>query len=278
MENNKIILFQDKSVRRVWLDDQWYFSVIDVVGILTDSPQPSSYWNKVKKEILKESDLLRFWQKLKLKGQDGKTYPSDCANTEGILRILMNIPSPKVEPFKLWMAQVGYERIQEIENPELAIDRAGEMYRAKGYPDDWIGYREKSILIRKELTDEWKKRGVKEGQEYAILTAEISKATFGLTPTEYKDLKGLDRQNLRDHMTNLELIYTMLGEESTRSIAVDKDAQGFQENQEAAIMGGAIAAKSRHYFERKTGQKVIKSSNFLALDKPEEQTGDIDKE
>lgn len=278
MENNKIILFQDKSVRRVWLDEQWYFSVIDVVEILTDSPQPSSYWHKVKKEILKESDLLRFWQKLKLKGQDGKTYPSDCANTEGILRILMNIPSPKAEPFKLWMAQVGYERIQEIENPELAIDRAGEMYKAKGYPEDWIGYREKSILIRKELTEEWKKRGVKEGQEYAILTAEISKATFGLTPAEYKDLKGLDRQNLRDHMTNLELIYTMLGEESTRSIAVDKDAQGFEENQEAAIMGGDIAAKSRHYFEKKTGQKVIQSSNFLALDKPEEKTGDIDKE
>lgn len=262
MENKKIILFQEKTVRRVWHDGQWFFSIIDVIGILTESDNHQTYWYVLKK---REPQLLTICKKLKFLAPDGKMRPTDCANTEGLLRIIMSIPSPKAEPFKLWLAQVGKERIEEIENPELMTERQAEIYRAKGYSEEWIAYRGKSFQIRKNLTDEWKKRGITEGHEYSILTAEIAKATFGLTPAEYKQLKGLHSEShkLRDHMTDLELIYTMLGEEATRSIAVDKNAQGFDENHEAAIIGGGIAQRSRIDFEKTTGRKVVSASNFL---------------
>jgi DNA-damage-inducible protein D len=265
-QNNKIVLFQEKQIRRVWHQEEWWFSVIDVVGILSESSIPSRYWNDLKRRVSKESgnnDVYAKCVKLKLVAEDGKNYPSECANTENLLRIVMSIPSPKAEPFKLWLAQVGAERIEEIENPELGIERVKELYKAKGYSNEWISTRLKSIDIRKELTDEWKGRGVKEGQEYAILTAEIAKATFGVTPSEHKDLKGLDRQNLRDHMTNLELIFTMLGEESTRQIAVEEDALGFEDNFDVAQKGGKAAGVARKQYEKNRNVKVVSSSNFI---------------
>lgn len=200
MDNNsQIILFQEKQIRRVWHEEAWWFAIADVIEMLTDSPQPRQYWTKVKKKIAEESQLYPIWIQLKLEAADGKRYTTDCANTQGLFRIIMSIPSPKAEPFKLWLAQLGNERMEEVENPELAAERARELYRAKGYPDDWIEMRLKSIDIRNQLTNEWKNRQVQEGQEYAILTAEIAKATFGLTPTEHKELKSLKRKNLRDH-------------------------------------------------------------------------------
>ena len=263
--DNQLIPFEGKEIRKVWLDEQWYFSIIDVIDILTESPQPSSYWNKVKKTVLKENQSLRFWQRLKLKSNDGKNYLTDCANTEGVLRIVMSVPSPKVEPLKLWLAQMGKQAIDEAENPELLTERQAEIYKAKGYPDEWIKRRVQSIETRKMLTDEWKNRGVKEGEEYAILTATIAKGTFGVTPSEHSKLKGLARQNLRDHMTPLELVFTALSEEVTRSIVVKDDAQGFNENQEAAAYGGSIAADARQRLERERGVKVVSNENFLVL-------------
>ena len=263
--DNQLIPFEGKEIRKVWLDEQWYFSIIDVIDILTESPQPSSYWNKVKKTVLKENQSLRFWQRLKLKSNDGKNYLTDCANTEGVLRIVMSVPSPKVEPLKLWLAQMGKQAIDEAENPELLTERQAEIYKAKGYPDEWIKRRVQSIETRKMLTDEWKNRGVKEGEEYAILTATIAKGTFGVTPSEHSKLKGLARQNLRDHMTPLELVFTALSEEVTRSIVVKDDAQGFNENQEAAAYGGSIAADARQRLERERGVKVVSNENFLGL-------------
>jgi DNA-damage-inducible protein D len=258
------IQFQDNAVRRVEHEGEWYFSIVDIIGILLpESPNHKTYWYVLKK---REPQLLTVCKKLKLKGEDGKNYPSDCANTEGVFRIIMSVPSPKAEPFKLWLAQVGKQALDETENPEILTAKQAEIYRAKGYPDEWITSRIKSIEIRQELTDEWKKRGVTEGAEYALLTAEIAKSTFGLTPSEHSNLKGLERQNLRDHMTNLELIFTMLGEESTRSVAVSEDAQGFNENYDAAKMGGDIAGNARRYYEKKTGNKVVMPVNFLAKD------------
>ncbi len=266
MENsNKLIVFQDKSIRRQWMDGAWWFSIIDVIEILTENKRPSKYWNDLKKKIEKEreSEFSEKIGKLKFKGADGKMYPTDCATTKTILRIIMSVPSPKAEPFKLWLAEVGEERIEEIEDPELGIERIKEIYRAKGYTEKWIETRLKTIDIRKELTEEWKQRGVKEGQEYSILTAEISKAAFGLTPSEYKDLKGLDKQNLRDHMTDLELIFTMLGEAATRISAVRTDARGFEENRESAIEGGGAAGNSLKAFETNMNVKVVSPDNFL---------------
>ena len=264
-QNNKIILFQEKAIRRIWYNEQWYFSIIDVIEILTENKRPSKYWNDLKKKIEKEreSEFSEKIGKLKFKGSDGKMYPTDCATTKTILRIIMSIPSPKAEPFKLWLAEVGEERIEEIENPEIGIERIREIYRAKGYSEKWIETRLKTIDIRKELTEEWRQRGVKEGQEYSILTAEISKATFGLTPSAYKDLKGLDKQNLRDHMTDLELIFTMLGEAATRISAVRTDAQGFEENQGSALEGGGAAGTSLKAFEINMNVKVVSPENFL---------------
>jgi hypothetical protein len=235
------------------------------MGVLTGSPTPGKYWEKIKKRMDTEtlSDVSPIWGKLKLLASDGKMRPTDCANTEGVFRVLMSVPSPKAEPLRLWLASLGKQAIEETENPELAIERAKELYKAKGYSDQWIDSRLQSIEVRKQLTDEWKKRDVEEGREYAILTAEIAKATFGLTPTEHKDLKGLERQNLRDHMTTLELIFTQLGEEMTRKLAVEHDALGFRENSEAAKQGGRAAGDARRAAEKRTNVKVVSPDNFL---------------
>lgn len=263
-QEKKIIIFQEKEIRRVWHKEEWWFAVVDVIEILTGSPRSRKYWNALKTKLLNEgySELSQKLGQLKVPSSDGKMYSTDCANTETMFRIIQSIPSPKAEPFKLWLAKVGYERIQEIENPELAAQRARAYYQALGYSEEWIERRLQSIAIRSQLTDEWKNRGVQEGQEYAILTAEISRATFGLTPGEYKDLKGLKRENLRDHMTGLELIFTMLGEEGTRIEAIKADALGFSENKDAAIKGGIGAGKALDAFEESTGNKVVTSENF----------------
>ena len=262
--NNKIILFQEKEIRRVWHNEEWYFSIVDVIETLTDSPSPRTYWSKLKAKMLAESQLNPNWVQLKMQSADGKSYKTDCTSTEGIFRIIMSVASPKAEPFKLWLAQLGKERIDEIENPELAAERARGYYKAMGYDDAWIEMRMKTIEVRGELTDEWKGRGVQEGREYAILTAEISKATFGVTPSEYKEVKDLKKENLRDHMTNLELIFTMLGEETTRKNVVAQEAQGFEENKTAAIQGGKAAGKALGAYEQETGEKVMTANNFKA--------------
>jgi DNA-damage-inducible protein D len=266
---NKIVIFGAKRIRRTWHEEQWFFSVVDIIGALTDSDNPRNYWNMMKARERKQSDvqLSTFCVQLKLTSADGKTYKTDCVNTESAFRIIQSIPSPKAEPFKRWLARVGYQRIQEIENPELTQQRMKELYQEKGYPADWIEKRMRSIAIRDELTDDWKQRGIKEQKDFAILTAEISKATFGLTPTQYKDLKGLDRENLRDHMTDLELIFTMLGEAATTEIARNRDAQGFVPNKVAAHDGGTIAGNARRQLEHKSGKRVVTRQNYLT-DKP----------
>ena len=263
-QSNKIIVFQEKQIRRVWQEEEWWFAVVDVIAVLTDSAKPRDYWYRLKKREKESSgvELSTICRQLKLESTDGKKYKTECATTEGMFRIIQSIPSPKAEPFKQWLAKVGYERVQEIENPELAAERAREYYKALGYDDKWIETRLQSIQVRGQLTDEWKNRDVKEGLEYAILTAEISKATFGLVPSEYKNLKGLQKENLRDHMTNLELIFTMLGEEQTRQESIKDDAQGFEENREAAIKGGTAAGDAREAFEKRTGDKVVSNQNF----------------
>ncbi len=260
MEHNKIVLFQEKKIRREWLNDEWYFSVIDILEVLTDSLNPRKYWSVLK---LREPQLATICSQLKMVSADGKKYATDCSNSKGIFRIIMSVPSPKAEPFKLWLAQLGQERMDEVENPELAANRARALYRAKGYPDDWIEMRLKSIEVRQQLTDEWKDRDVKEGQEYSILTAEIARATFGVTPSEHKEIKNLRRENLRDHMTNLELIFTMLGDEGTRREAIKTDANGFEENREAAIEGGLAAGDALQAYEKRTGEQVVSADNFL---------------
>ncbi|MDO8726410.1 MAG: Bro-N domain-containing protein [Candidatus Methanoperedens sp.] len=229
-------------MRRVWHEDQWYFSVVDVVRVLTDSSIPRRYWSDLKSDLSDEGfEPYDKIVQLTLQAEDSKMRLTDCANTESMFRIIQSIPSPKAEPFKRWLAKVGYERVQEIEDPELAQKRMKEIYKLKGYSDDWIEKRVRGIAIRDELTGEWDKRGIKTNSEYSILTAEISKATFGLTPVEYKKVKGLKRENLRDHMNDLELIFTMLGEASTTKIARNKDATGFDENKDAAKEGGTVA-------------------------------------
>lgn len=232
MEETKIAIFKGKNIRKVIFNDEWWFSVIDIVNALTDSLNPRDYWFKMKIREKDESgiQLSTNCRQLKLRAPDGKLRETDCANTENIFRIIQSIPSPKAEPFKRWLAKVGYERVQEIEDPELATKRAKALYKAKGYSDDWIEKRMRGIAIREELTDEWKKRHVGQEREYAILTAEISQATFGMTPSEYKKFKGLAYQNLRDHMDDLELIFTMLGEASTTRIAKTKNTMGFTQN------------------------------------------------
>ncbi|MBL7817998.1 MAG: Bro-N domain-containing protein [Saprospiraceae bacterium] len=273
MENQKAMTpFEGKEIRKIWHDEQWYFSIVDIIGVLTDSIVPRNYWATLKK---REPQLLTVCQQLKMYSTDGRKRLTDCADTEGVLRIVMSVPSPKAEPLKLWLAQVGTERIKETENPELAFERAREIYRAKGYPEDWIGYREKSIIARKLLTEEWKQRGVKENIEYSILTAEIAKGTFGLTPSEHAKLKGLENQNLRDNMTLLELIFTALGEEVTRQVAIKEEAQGFLQNQEAAILGGNFAGNARVRLETERGIKVVSSDNFLSLDSGKEKTDEL---
>ncbi len=266
---DKLIVFGAKQIRRLWIDDQWYFSIVDIVAALTDSDNPRDYWYRMKHREKASSgfQLSTLCRQLKLTSADGKSYKTEAVNTEAAFRIIQSIPSPKAEPFKRWLAQVGYERVQEIENPELAQQRMRQLFKEKGYPDDWIEKRVRGIAVRDELTDEWQKRGIAEQKDFAILTSEISKATFGVTPADYKKLKGLKRENLRDHMTDLELIFTMLGEAATTEIARNKDAQGFTENQLAARDGGTVAGDARRQLEAKSGKKVITANNYLT-DKP----------
>lgn len=274
---NHIAVFQEKTIRRTWHNEEWWFSVADVCGVLTESADPGAYWRKLKQRLTAEgSEVVTNCHGLKLLAPDGKERITDCANTEGLFRIIQSIPSPRAEPFKRWLAQVGYERVKEIENPELASARARELYQAKGYPKDWIEKRLRSIAVRGELTDEWKARGVAEGKEYAILTAEIARATFGVTPGEHSQLKGLDQvrtgNNLRDHMTDLELIFTMLGEASTTEIARRKDAQGFDENRDVAKQGGAVAGNARKELEAKSGKPVVSRANYSGLNPADKDT------
>jgi DNA-damage-inducible protein D len=264
--NNQLAVFEQKEIRQIEHNGEIWFSIIDIIQVLTDSPNPNRYWTDIKRRSAKENgQSYAFCVSLKLAGSDGKKYKTDCANTEGVLRIIMSVPSPKAEPLRLWLAENGRQTLIETENPEVGIDRLTEIYRAKGYNNEWIERRLKSIEVRKELTDEWKQRDVKEGQEFSILTAAIAKETFGLNPSEHSKLKGLDKQNLRDNMTEMELIFTMLSESATRSIAIRDDAQGFNENHDAAIRGGSATGDARRSFEEKMGLKVVSSENFLGF-------------
>ncbi|MBN2745817.1 MAG: Bro-N domain-containing protein [Bacteroidales bacterium] len=267
-----IKLFQDKKIRSLWdeEEEQWYFSVIDVVETLTDSINPRDYWFKMKKrEKVSGIELSTICRQLKLHASDGKLRTTDCANVKGLFRIIQSIPSAKAEPFKLWLSQVGYERLQEIENPELAQERMKALYEQKGYPQDWIDKRLRGIAIRQNLTDEWKERGITLEKDYAILTAEISKATFGMTPSDYKEFKGLDKksQNLRDHMTDLELIFTMLGERVTTEISQNEKPNSFVENLKVAKRGGGVAGVARKQTEKELGRSIISNKNFLEENK-----------
>ncbi len=267
---SNIKLFVSKKVRSQWNEQEqkWYFAIVDVIAILTDSPNPQVYWRVMKKRLLAEgNETVTNCNALKMEAADGKMRMTDVADTQQLFRLIQAIPSPKAEPFKLWLAKVGQERLNEIENPELAAQRMREIYKAKGYSDEWIEKRMRGIAVRDELTSEWKKRGVKEGKEYSILTAEISRATFGLAPSEYKNLKGLTKssENLRDHMTDLELIFSMLGEASTTEIARNKNALGFNKNLNAAKEGGTVAGNARRELEHKSGKKVVTSKNFKQL-------------
>lgn len=260
----KLAVFKGKEIRRTLHNNEWWFSVNDVIEVLTDSIDSRQYIKKVRQ---RDPELDSYWgticTPLEMIAKDGKKREVNCANTEGLFRIIQSIPSPKAEPFKRWLAKVGYERVQEIEDPELGSKRVREIYKAKGYSEAWIERRMRSIAIREELTEEWQQRGVQEQKDYAILTAEISKATFGMYPSEYKKFKNLKKENLRDHMNDLELIFSMLGEASTTEIARNKNAQGFEENKESAVQGGHVAGRARRDLENKSGRKVITSENYL---------------
>src|SRR3989339_598739 len=262
-ETTKIAIFRGRKIRKTIYRNEWWFVIVDVVSALTDSVQPDGYIKDMRR---RDQELSKGWGQiatpLSVKTLGG-LQKLNCANTEGIFRIIQSVPSPKAEPFKLWLARVGYERIQEIEDPELATKRTRALYKAKGYPDAWIEKRMRGIAIREELTDEWNKRGVKEQRDYAILTAEISKATFGMTPSEYKKFKNLRRENLRDHMNDLELIFSMLGEASTTEITRNHDTQGFKQNKKAAQKGGKIAGDARENLEKETGKRVSTRKNYL---------------
>jgi len=259
-----LAVFQGKEIRKTLHNNEWWFSVSDIVEALTDSTDPRQYVKKMRqRDLALDANWGTICTPLAMTAPDGKTRKTNSANTEGIFRIIQSIPSPKAEPFKRWLAKVGYERVQEIENPELATKRTKALYRAKGYSDAWIEKRMRGIAVRAELTDEWKNRGVKREPEYAILTAEISKAAFGLTPSEYRELKGLERENLRDHMTDLELIFSMLGEAATTEITRKQDVQGLPENKIAARKGGLIAGGAREKLEKETGAKVVSEENYL---------------
>jgi hypothetical protein len=262
---NTLVVFKGKDIRRVLHENEWWFSVIDVVAVLSESANPRDYWYKMKVRVKDEdgAELSTICRQLKLASSDGKKYETDCANTEGLFRIIQSIPSPKAEPFKRWLAKVGYERVQEIENPELATKRTRMLYKLKGYSDDWIEKRMRGIAIREELTDEWQKRGAKEQRDYEILTAEISKATFGVTPGEYKKLKKLKRENLRDHMDDFELIFAMLGERSTTEIHRNENSKGVAKLKSDAKAGGEIAGDARKALEKRLGRPVVTPNNFL---------------
>lgn len=284
---SSIKLFQDKKIRSVWdeTEQQWYFSVVDVVAALTDSVNPTDYLKKMRK---RDASLAAYLgtncPQVEMMTESGKRRKVLAANIKGLFRIIQSIPSSKAEPFKLWLAQVGYDRIQEIENPELAQERMKELYEQKGYPKDWIDKRLRGIAIRQNLTDEWKERGITEKSDYAILTAEISKATFGLTPSEYKKYKGLMKknQNLRDHMSDLELIFTMLGERVTTEISQKEKPDTFIENKQVAQRGGNVAGVAREQAEKELGRSIVSNQNFLLdseLDTSEPQLPfDVDDE
>ena len=258
-------VFEGKQIRKTIHEGEWWFAIVDVVEVLTESPTPRQYWGKIKKREFTDIQLSPIWIQLKLEAADGKKYSTDCANSKGMFRIIQSIPSPKAEPFKQWLAQVGYERIQEIENPELAQDRMKQLYEQKGYPKDWIDKRLRGIAIRQNLTDEWKDRGISSEQDFSILTAEIAKATFGITPTEHKDLKGLSRkrENLRDHMTDLELIFTMLGEKVTTEISRTERPDTFERNKKVAKRGGSVAGTARKETEKELGRSIVSTENYL---------------
>ena len=268
-DKKKLIVFENKKIRRIWHSDDWFFSVVDVVGALTDSDNPRNYWNmlKIREQESNGIELYTNCVQLKLVAEDGKLRETDCTNTEGAFRLVQSIPSPKAEPFKLWLAKTGYERIQEIENPEIAHDRAKNYYEMKGYPKEWIDKRIRGIAVRQELTDEWKQRQVSQEKEFAILTNEITKATFGKIVGEYKEFKGLEKknQNLRDHMNDWEIILTMVGEKATTDITKAKDSQGLNQCKNSANIGGTIAFNTKKEIEEKTGKQITTKENFLNL-------------
>lgn len=273
-QSKKIALFEQKQIRKIWHNEEWYFSVVDICFALIDDSDFKSarkYWNKLSQRLRDEgSEVVTNCHRLKLLAPDGKMRETDCANTEGVLRIIQSIPSPKAEPFKRWLAKVGYERIEEIENPELAQERMKILYEAKGYPQDWIDKRLRGIAIRQNLTDEWKERGINDKDDYAILTAEISKATFGMTPAEYKNFKNIhekSKSNLRDNMTDLELIFTMLGEKVTTEISKNEQPNGMKENKKVAQRGGKVAGNARKETEKEIGTSIISEKNYLELNK-----------
>ena len=267
--SDDVKMFEGSQIRSVWDNEreEWYFSVVDVIGSLTESNNPRDYWYRVKKRMSEEerSELSTFCRQLKLKSTDGKSYKTDVADMQGIFRIIQSVPSPKAEPFKMWLAEVGKERIDEIIDPELTIDRALESYARKGYSREWINQRLQAIQVRKELTDTWQDHGVKAGNEYAILTNEISKAWSGMTTREYKDFKGLKKENLRDNMSTTELILNMLAETATKDIAEATNPQGLDENKQVAQDGGSIAGDARKSIEARTGKPVIISKNAIDL-------------
>jgi DNA-damage-inducible protein D len=267
-ELTKISIFNEKQIRKILFNNEWHFSAIDVCSALVDSPDPGAYWRKLKQRLAAEgSEVVTFCHGLKLASSDGKKYKTDCANTEGIFRIIQSIPSPKAEPFKIWLAKIGKERIEEIENPELAMDRAKNLYEKKGYDKPWIDKRMRGISVRHSLTDEWAERGVKNPKDFAILTNDIMQGAFDVKVAEYKQIKGLERENLRDHMTDLELIITMLGEATTTQITKEKDSTGIQKLRSDAKIGGAVAGRTRKDIEKQTGKKVRSADNFLSVNK-----------
>lgn len=263
--STKVSLFKGKQIRKILHNGEWWFSIVDVIEALTDSQNPNDYWYRMKVRVKDEEniELSTVCRQLKLQSSDGKRYETDCADTRGVFRIIQSIPSPKAEPFKRWLAKVGYERVQEIENPELATKRTRMLYKLKGYSNDWIEKRMRGIAIREELTGEWKNRGAKDTRDYEILTAEISKATFGVTPSEYKKLKGLERENLRDHMDDFELIFNMLGERATTEIHRNEGSKGVGKLKADAKAGGDIAGGARKNLEKRLGRSVVTKNNFL---------------
>ena len=265
-QQNKLVLFQSKQIRRIWHSEEWFYSVVDIIEALTDSPTPRQYWGKVKQREFIDLQLSPIWVQLKVESADGKKYTTDCVNTKNAFRLIQSIPSKKAEPFKIWLAEVGKERLDEIENPELAQERMKELYEQKGYPKDWIDKRLRGIAIRQNLTDEWKERGLTHEQDYAILTAEISKATFGMTPSEYRKYKNIPyktKANLRDNMTDLELIFMMLGEKVTTEISHQEKPKVMIEHKKVAKRGGSVAGNARKQTEKELGRSVISTLNLL---------------
>lgn len=264
-ESTKIALFQGQQIRRIFHENDWWFSVVDVIAFLTESQKPRDYWHKMKirEKNTSEIELSTICRQLKLTAPDGKQRETDCANTEGIFRIIQSVPSPKAEPFKLWLAKIGKERIDEIENPELGMERVKSIYEKKGYEKAWIDKRMRGITVRQSLTDEWSERGAKKSVDYAILTNDIMQGAFDLKVSEYKQVKGLERENLRDHMTDLELIITMLGEATTTQLTQQKDSQGMENLRDDAKIGGAVAGRTRRDIEKQTGKRVVSRGNFL---------------